>query len=308
MLQAQSDAVTIAETDSTADPTSDHSVFGTVPSVHSTDYYADAHEFEWRQFEYYVRRFARAVFSRLEKDVDVDSARVVDTITPSKDIDDGMLLAFPDESLLFLGKDPTTTDETFPWYGFTIEPNEPVPAPDTAQDALDLLKPIEVQQVVEDEHWIPNRHGEWWLLPTALVPGGSTFTPGVQSRPYGPSPLGNHVPREWAFTVTDKTFMERFRENVDSAPNSIKSVPEAIQWSYRQQNKPCNIRPDDAPLWADIRDWGGDVLVKGTLRHRENDHFLENCHERWHKATTHRMEVYTADDVGDRVHLDYYGQ
>jgi hypothetical protein len=248
----------------------------------------------------------RELFTELGKDLAPEDARLVDEIEPSKDIDDGMLVAFPDESLMFLGADPTTKDQ-MPWYGFTIEPMEPIPAPQNAQDALDLLKPPEVQETIQQENWIPDRHGEWWLLPTKLMPLSETFKPGVKSKPYGPSPLGNHVPRDYAFTATEDEFMQGFRESVDSAPRSIQTVPEAIQWSFRQQNKDPSVRPDDAPSWADIREWAGDVLVKGTIKHRDDDHFVENCGETWHKAITHRVEVYTADALGEGVHLDYYG-
>jgi len=304
MLQTQADALSIPDeqdielnADTIADPQRGD-------PAQPAQRYETAESFDWSGFSYRVRRFANGVLDRLQKDVDGSEAKVVDYITPSKDIDDGALLAYPDESLMFVGKDPTTTDETFPWYAFLIEPMEPVPAPESAQEALDLLKPAEVQDIVAQDDWIPNRHGEWWLLPTQMMPAGTVHKPGVQSQPYGPSPLGNHVPREYAFSRTDSEFMNDFRENVSSAPSTIETAPEAIEWAWRQLQK--EVPPEDAPHWADIREWAGDVLVRGTIRHRENDHYLENCEDVWHKAVTHRMEVYTADDIGN-VHLDYYG-
>jgi hypothetical protein len=100
--------------------------------------------------------------------------------------------------------------------------------------------------------------------------------------------------------------MDDIQENVDSAPSTIQTVPEAIDWTYRQTQK--TTPPEDAPQWADIREWAGDVLVKGTIRHRDNDHYIEDCGDVWHKAVTHRVEVYTSDAIGEGVHLDYYGQ
>lgn len=302
MLQTKADGLTIADPDAEPDQ---HRSEPVQPQAEPQSHYENAREFDWSEYSYRVRRFINGVFDRLHKDQNAKNARLIDYVEPSKDIDDGFLAAYPDESLLFVGKDPTTTDHTFPWYAFTIEPMEPVPAPESARDALDLLKPPEVQSVIHEDDWIPNRHGEWWLLPTQMMPAGTVHTPGVQSTPYGPSPLGNHVPREYAFTLTDSEFMDKFSAQVDSAPSSIQTVPEAIDWSFRQLNK--EIPPEDAPSWADIRNWAGDVLVKGTIRHRENDHYIENCEETWHKAVTHRMEVYTADDIGN-VHLDYYGE
>jgi hypothetical protein len=270
-------------------------------------HYADAREFALEDYDYPVPGFINELLDELDKELAPEDARLMDKIDPSKDIDDGLLVAYPDESLMFIGKDPTAKD-AMPWYAFTVEPMEPTPAPQTASEALDLLKPPTVQDVVEEGGWIPDRHGEWRLLPTTKVPLSTTFQPGVKAKPYGPSPLGNHVPREYAFTEPADRLMDRFREKVGSAPSSIQTPPEVIKWSWRQQNKEPSVRPDDAPEWADIRAWAGDVLVRGTIRHRDDDHFVEDVGEQWHIAVTHRVEVYTADSVGQGVHLDYYGQ
>lgn len=301
MLEAQAESLTIGE------PAEDQTRTVEVPEeIERESTYTDAREFALEDYDYPVPGFINELLEELGKDMAPEDARLVDKVSPSKDIDDGLLVAYPDESLIFIGKDPTSK-EGMPWFAFTIEPMEPTPTPEGAQDALDLLKPPAVQDEF-NEGWIPNRHGEWWLLPTSKVPLTTTFRPGVNKRPYGPSPLGNHVPREYAFTEPEARVMERFRENVDSAPQSLDTVPEAIQWSWRQQKKAPSVRPDDAPRWADIRSWGGDVLVKGTIRHRDDDHFIEDVGEQWHVAVTHRMEVYTADAIGEGVHLDYYGQ
>jgi len=46
------------------------------------------------------------------------------------------------------------------------------------------------------------------------------------------------------------------------------------------------------------------VLIRGTLRHRDDDHYVENVGEDWHRALTHDMDVYTGDDYVDRVRID----
>jgi len=302
MLEAKSDALTIADTDAE----SETSTTVVEPTPTGESQYARAEKFALEDYEYPVPRFIDELLNRLDKpDLHPEDAKLIDTVTPSEDIDDGMLVAYPDESLMFLGKDPTAKD-AMPWYAFTVEPSEPMPAPETAKDALDLLKPPEVKDVIVEEDWLPNRHGEWWLLPTQMIPQSRVFKPGVNSEPYGPSPLGNHVPREYAFTNSADDFITSFQESVPDAPSTIASPPEVIEWGFRQQNK--SRPPDYAPSWADIRAWAGDILVKGTLRHRDDDHYVEDCGERWHKAVTHRVEVYTADSVGENVHLDYYGQ
>jgi hypothetical protein len=266
--------------------------------------YEDAEEVDLSAYaSYSFPKFISAVLEAVGKDFDGSEVRLVDEIDDPDDVHFGLLLAAPDESLLFVGSDPTAKD-SIPWFAFTIERHEPIPAPDTAQDALDLLKPPQVQDIEHEDDWLPNRHGEWWLYPTNCVPAGTVFTPGVQSTPYGPSPLGNHVPREYAFTVTDRAFMDTFHEAV-SAPSSLATPEEAIEWTARQIQKP---HVDDHPNWADIRSFGGDIIVRGSVRHRDNDHFVENLGDIWHKAATHDIEVYTGDEVATNVHIDYHGR
>jgi len=208
----------------------------------------------------------------------------------------GLLLVWPDETIMFVGSDPTASGP--PWFAYTVDPLEPVPAPSTAQDALDRLKPPTVRDVVHKEGFVPQRQGEWWLRPTPLAPTGTTFRPGVANKPFGPSPLGSHVPQEWGMSVRDEAFVENAREEVE-VPSSVRSPPELMDWSIRR------IRKDEL-TWHDVRRWAGDVLVRGTLRHRDHDHPVEEIGEDWHVAETHEIEVYTADDI-EGVHLDYYG-
>lgn len=254
-------------------------------------------------------RFVEAVLEELgkpDRGVGTWNARIVDRLEDDHlgDVDLGVLLAFPDESLMFVGSDPTARD-AIPLFGFIIERGMPLPTPQTAQEALDLLRPGEVQEAFAEGD-APPRQGEWFLLPTELVPVGSVFKPGVKKRPFGPSPLGDHVPREYAFTITDDGFMRRFDEIAPQA-RGVNRPSEAVGWLHRQRffdDVGAVEIPDAVPEWEDLQDLAGDILVRGTLRHRENDHFLENVGDRWHRAVTHDVDVYTGDDYLERVRLD----
>lgn len=275
------------------------------PASVPTRYDEDGEVVEWRQYNgsYSFRKFIDAVLDRAGVDADASDAVLVGEIAEPEDVHFGVLAVFPDETLLFAGSDPTAKD-SIPWFAYLIHPGQPVPAPETARDALDRLKPPAVQDVEVESDWLPARHGEWWLLPTGMLPAGSTFTPGVAARPYGPSPLGNHVPREYGFTVPDAEFMDKFHDQF-TAPASLKSPPEVIDWTHRQLQK--DPVPDRAPDWADIRDIAGEILVRGTVRHRDDDHYVEDLGETWHRALTHDVEVYTGDGIATDVHLDYHG-
>lgn len=300
MLEANATGLAVVEQEQETDDTRTQSVDTPEPTSH----YDQAEAFDLAGYGYPVPGFINELLAELDKEYAPEDARLVDRVEPSKDIDDGLLVAYPDESLMFIGKDPTAKD-TIGWYAFTVEPFEPVPAPDSAKEALDLLKPADVKDTIAQEDWIPNRHGEWWLLPSQRVPNGTIHKPGVQSKPYGPSPLGNHVPTEYAFTTADDVFMESFRNHSKRVPSTVQTVPEALEWTARQLSK--DPIPDFAPQWPEIREWAGDVLVRKTIRHRDDDHFVENVGDVWHRAVTHRIEVYTSDEIGEGVHLDYYG-
>lgn len=231
----------------------------------------------------------------------LEELRVVDELDTSEtdDVDLAALFALPDESVVFVGRDPTTKDAS-PLFGFVVEPFAPIPEPTTAQEALDLLRPGEVRDAFDDGVE-PDRQGEWWLLPTQQVPVGATYRPGVQSRPYGPSPLDNHVPREWGMTATPEEFMSRVRDAVPQLPASVETPPEVVEWMDRQHRK--RVTPEFVPAFEELVEFADEVLIRGTLRHRENDHFTESVGEQWHRAVTHEMEVFTADEFG-RVFLD----
>jgi hypothetical protein len=214
---------------------------------------------------------------------------------PEYGADYGLLLVWPDETLMFVGSDPTAAGP--PWFAYTSDPLEPVPAPDTAQEALDRLKPPTVRDVIHEDGYVPQRQGEWWLRPTPLMPT-VTFRPGVGSEPWGPSPLGSHVPTEWGITVPGDVFVQTACDDT-AVPTSVQTPPELVDWAVRQVRK-------DELAWHDVRQWGDDVLVRGTIRHRDHDHPVEEIGSEWHAAETHDLEVYTADDI-EGVHLDYYG-
>lgn len=249
-------------------------------------------------------RFLRAVTEEVEKRDLLDDGRLLDELDPDEtdDVDRGDLLVFPDESILFLGSDPTARDSV-PLFAFIVERHQPIPTPTTSQEALDLLRPAKIRDAFESDGPEPARQGEWWLLPSNKVPVGTAFRPGVDSRPYGPSPLGNHVPTKWGMTVTDSAFMDGIREAVPALPESVSTPPEVIEWVNRQHEK--RPTPEYAPDWEVVRETAGEILVKGTLRHRENDHFVESIgDDQWHSAQTHDMDVYTGDDYVSRVRID----
>lgn len=312
------DQLHIADAQHTTETTEDVDLEG--DAVRAPDFYAEATEPRWKEYGRQVGGFIKSLLPELGKEEFLDDRRSVHHFEQLEDLrlvdeldvdltddaDLGVLFALPDQSLLFVGSDPTSK-ETAPIFGFMVEPFEPIPAPTSAQEALDLLKPPTIREAFENGGPEPARQGEWFLLPTDLRPVSTVFRPGVNSRPYGPSPLDNHIPREYAFTVSDREFMERFRERAPSAPDSIVEPPEAIDWIYRAHffDGAADVELDsDVPGWSEVQELADTILVRGSFRHRENEHFMENVGDQWHEAHTHDVDVYTADGLGRNVRLD----
>lgn len=226
-------------------------------------------------------------------------ARVLDRLQPTDDCEYGALLILQDETRVFVGEDPTA--KTHSNFGFVIRPSDPIPAPSTAEEALDLLKPVGVKQSIEAEGAVPTRQGEWWLLETDETPTGPVYKPGVSKRPFGPSPLENHVPREYGLGITDGEFMANLEPRFPELYEKVESVPGTFERVWRAWEIADIDGVElvtDVPTMDELRSIAGDVFVRGTIRHRENDHFLEKIGETWHKARTHSMDVYTIDGVG----------
>lgn len=274
--------------------------------------YEDATEPDWSDYDRRLGAFIKNLLPRIGKEeflndevhhfAQLEQLRLLDRLDTSEtdDVDLAVLFVLPDDTVLFIGEDPTVADAP-PQFGFAIERHQPIPVPDSAQDALDLLRPRDVRDAFACGE-TPDRQGEWWLLSTEKVPVSDVYEPGVQSKPFGPSPLDSHVPREYGFTVSSSEFMEAVRDEVPQLPASIDSPPELMEWFSTQQRR--RYPPDHLPEWETIRDCAGDILVRGTLRHREHDHDVEQLgDDQWYETQTHDMDVYTGDDVG-RVVLD----
>lgn len=220
----------------------------------------------------------------LETAREVGHAAVLDDATYGAR--EARLLVWPDETLLFTATDPTATG--LGWFAYTIGGVEPVPAPESVEAALDRLKPTSVQDLKREHDGVPPRHGEWWLEPTAKMPLAGPYNPSLQGD-MGASPLGSHVPKAWGMTVEEQTFIDR--AHAAGVPESYQTSPEVMEWALRR------VQRDDLE-WKTVREWGDDVLVQGTLHHRDHDHAVETLDGGWYRATTHEIDVYTADEFG----------
>lgn len=285
------------------------------------DDYAATVEFESEYRDYYGSwrlmtgdrcDFARGLMVEIE-DIDSDSviagSKADSALEGAKRLDNGLvgeiadfhadLLIFPDDRRLFIGEDPTSK-ETVTLFGFIVDAHEPIPLPSSVEEAVDLLKPAGVKQALEEGTTAPQRQGEWWLLDTDEEPAGSAFSPGVSERPFGGSPLENHVPREYGLAVSDNEFMRRFAEACPELDGRVSTPHEAFEQVWRGWEIASFDGVElqtDLPELRDLRRLAEQIYVRGTLRHRNNEHYMEKVGEGWKIAQTHHVEVYTADNL-----------
>lgn len=214
--------------------------------------------------------------------------------------DAGKLLTFTNGDQLFVGTDETAHGSGR--FAFHIAMRAPVPSPERA---LDLLMPDPVLHAEAKDVDVP-RQGEWFFVPGSATEAprhGTIQKPGVAERPYGGSPLDNHVPRDWAPVYEDSDVADRFSDHDDITfveSTELPKTPQEVVEFYNQGR----MHYESSLTWENLlQEILGGVWVRGTIRHRDNDHFVTNLGDEWHLAVTHDAEVVTEDDVG-RVRVD----
>lgn len=210
--------------------------------------------------------------------------------------DYGVLLEHEDGIQVYVGFDATAHGEgTFAFVPFDGHEGVRVPA---ARDALDLLRPDEALAA-------ETRQGEWYLVPIddADEFEGTIQKPGVNERPYGPSPLENHVPRDWKTRADDGTFVRRVAQAVGE---DMTGDDPLVSW----QDTPADVfdkirlgRLGRELTHEEARELAGGVAVRGSVRHRRGEHRMETLDD-WHQAVTHDREVISIDDQTQNYHMD----
>lgn len=220
----------------------------------------------------------------------VVAADVLDT----DDEETGVLLNHEDGLQIYIGRDSTSHDD-FALFGFTTDAADIDARVPSARDAISLLTP-ELVEAARAEGALIKRQGEYHFRPNAGEPEGSIQRPGVSRRPFGNSPLGSHVPSEWATAVSDDHFLQA----VKNALEDEAWDPEL--WEPETPQDAVDLIASDVKLtnltMADIRDLADGIYVRGSIRHRLNEHEVTVV-EDWHRAESHNVEVVTDESGHD---------
>jgi hypothetical protein len=241
-------------------------------------------------------RFAEELVKETDTPWTIDQFRLAEC--HNRHSEDGLeiLLVAEDATRLFIGEDPTARDSNG-LFGYIISPDDRLPLVRTTQEALDLLKPAQAA-AAEMDNATPLRQGEWFLVPTDAEPVSRVISGEVASRPFGGSPLENHVPTEYGLGVTEAEFLEGF----DAICPDVAPHAETAGDAFRIVAKGHRIAEledveleTDLPTFEDLRQLAEPIYVRGTLRHRDNDHYMERLGDGWHLAVTHDVDVFTID-------------
>jgi hypothetical protein len=242
-------------------------------------------------------RFAEALLEEHDIDYELGGYRLVEIYNHLND-EEGtkVLMVDPDGTRVYIGEDPTARDSNG-LYGFVIRTGDRLPAVRTVEEATNLLKPAHVS-AAEAKGATPLRQGEWFLVPADTEPESKIFSGEVAERPFGSSPLENHVPTEYALGVSEPEFVDRFFEMCPQLEEHVETAKEAfarVEQAYQIASLEDVELETDIPTFDEVRELAEPIYVRGTLRHRENDHYMESIGDDWHVAVTHDVDVFTAE-------------
>lgn len=245
----------------------------------------------------------------------------------------GVLLTHKTGVQVYIGYD-STAHRGHEMFGFVpFDGKRGVPAP-SASDALDLLRPNRAaaggSNVTRQGEWFlvpddeeadgtiqkPGVGEKEWRYTSPRLDGrfetrheaigeaatqlGAWATETVEAeRIYaGGSPLGNHVPRDWRAMVDDETFVGRFQRafpELFTGGEEVESPQDCLDLLWERED---DIVVDTDTIYERVRnDVAGGVQVRGTIRHRENEHEMAAV-DSWSRATTHEWDVVTVDSSG----------
>lgn len=244
----------------------------------------------------------------IASELDYYTSEFVDTLLEDSDVQDcgqallldrrgdEVLLGYQNGTQAFVGRDETASNAGI--FGFAVTPGEPVPFVSSVDEALQLLEPVPVTEAVEDCDDSVVRQGEWFFVPADDSPESQVFKGGVGSRPYGESPLQNHVPRDYAFGASVQEIMERIEDRVpglldrvDEFEDLIEALSGMHEWHWLNSYIGDSEKITLQELYREV--FGG-VYVRGTVRHQRKDHGMISLGEQWYNTYTHALDVRSA--------------
>lgn len=234
----------------------------------------------------YTQTFLNAVAAELGIDKSEREPEFVDL----KESEAGkqFLLEFQKGIQVAIGRDATSKDSGL--FAFVVDSDaSPVT---TVTAALNTLKPDPVQAAEASKGITVYRQGEWWFVETDEEPAFSVSGE-LGQKPYGPSPMENHVAREYGFGLPRTKLLQKLSLHATDgrSKNKLNRVPRCFRDLQRQHDRQWSSKLSGF-AWEEVPDVCGGLYVRGSVRHRDTEHYMVSLGESWHRAYTHDTTVY----------------
>lgn len=120
------------------------------------------------------------------------------------------------------------------------------------------------------------------------------------------SPLESHIPRDWKPRVNNHTFVRRVVEELRADRYIDRDLEHGTSslWQDTPQDIFDKIEAGTIDLdHATARELAGGIYVRGSVRHRDNEHTMTTLAD-WHQPATHGREVLVLEPEDMNVHVD----
>lgn len=236
----------------------------------------------------YTDTFLEAVAD--EAGVDSNDAEPIDATKNDTGLQ--FLVGYSDGTRILIGRDETSTASGLFAVIIDSSENERIR---TVDQGIDSLRPEPVRVAERSDGVQVQRQGEWWFVETNEGPEFDVSGE-LGSKPYGPSPLENHVVTGYGFGLEREQVLRELSlyasdgecdQVFDRIPQCFDSIRnQTLVWGRTWSGR---FREFD---WHRISDVCNGVFVRGTVRHRDREHYMLSLGERWHTAYTHNKTVY----------------
>lgn len=224
-----------------------------------------------------LSQYAEVFLEALEDEAEVltpESKAVLDSEVNEKG--DQFLLKYSCGSKIFMGRDETAKRSGLFAVIFSDEWYDPV-GTESVGNVLRMLKPVSVR-IAESDGLDVRRQGEWWFVESQDCSPVFTLSGGLGSKPYNGSPMGSHVAREYGFGVEKEVIRENLVDKVDDGARlSVGGLLDEFSHVWYDSDR--------------LMEMFEPFFVRGTVRHRRNEHSMLSLGDGWYRALTHSVDV-----------------
>lgn len=258
------------------------------PSKESTSRQSPKREILVERISDYAETFLEAVAKEADPDAEIKEYRYIDVVECNHGLQ--FLAGYPDGTQILVARDETSKNSGF--FSIVLEENSGVK---TVADALETLKPDSVKVAERTEDIQVRRQGEWWFVEANEEPAFSVSGE-LGVKPFGYSPMDTHVAKEYGFGLKRDELLRELslyisdgecKQVFDNVPRCFDSIRNRdILWEGNWSGRFPEFD------WDRIESICEGIYVRGTVRHRNREHYMLDLEDNWYQAFTHDATVY----------------